>query len=247
MSPPTKLEFAVQMTCQGCVEVVHKSLKDVQGITSIEVILDAEKVIVETTLPSETIKSLLEKTGKRAVLQGMGSMPSHLGAAVSILDTGSEMIKGVIRFVQSDEKSCVIEGTVDGLPSGNHTLCIHELGDISQGCKSCGDIFGEGLTEKVKGILRELKVGTDGRAIFRFEENQLKVSDMIGRSTVIHCGTVNPSKSAGTDQDKRLVCGIIARSAGLFENPKKICACDGVTIWEERDKPLAGGNRSNLS
>lgn len=42
----------------------------------------------------------------------------------------------------------------------------------------------------------------------------------------------------------RLACGIIARSAGILQNYKKICACDGVTIWDERDKPLAGGNRS---
>lgn len=42
----------------------------------------------------------------------------------------------------------------------------------------------------------------------------------------------------------RLVCGIIARSAGLFQNPKQICACDGVTLWEERDRPIAGKGRS---
>lgn len=41
----------------------------------------------------------------------------------------------------------------------------------------------------------------------------------------------------------RLVCGIIARSAGLFENTKKICACDGVTQWDERDVPIAGSER----
>ena len=29
------------------------------------------------------------------------------------------------------------------------------------------------------------------------------------------------------------LCGIIARSAGLFHNTKKVCTCDGVTIWEE--------------
>lgn len=29
--------------------------------------------------------------------------------------------------------------------------------------------------------------------------------------------------------------GIIARSAGLFQNTKKICACSGMTLWEERD------------
>lgn len=41
----------------------------------------------------------------------------------------------------------------------------------------------------------------------------------------------------------RLACGIIARSAGMFENSKRICACDGVTLWDERDKPLAGPSR----
>lgn len=39
-------------------------------------------------------------------------------------------------------------------------------------------------------------------------------------------------KEDGT-QGNILACGIIARSAGLFENPKMICACDGVTIWDE--------------
>ena len=29
-------------------------------------------------------------------------------------------------------------------------------------------------------------------------------------------------------------CGIIARSAGLFQNKKTVCTCSGKTIWEER-------------
>ena len=43
----------------------------------------------------------------------------------------------------------------------------------------------------------------------------------------------------------RVACGIIARSAGLFENAKRFCACDGVTIWDERDKPVAGEGRQS--
>ena len=42
-------------------------------------------------------------------------------------------------------------------------------------------------------------------------------------------------------------CGIIARSAGLFENRKKFCACDGVTMWDESDKPVAGSSRQEKS
>lgn len=40
-----------------------------------------------------------------------------------------------------------------------------------------------------------------------------------------------------------MACGIIARSAGLFQNPKQICSCDGLTIWEERSRPIAGEGR----
>lgn len=43
----------------------------------------------------------------------------------------------------------------------------------------------------------------------------------------------------------RLACGIIARSAGLFQNPKQICSCDGLTIWEERGRPIAGQGRKD--
>ena len=34
----------------------------------------------------------------------------------------------------------------------------------------------------------------------------------------------------------RIACGIIARSAGLFENEKRVCACTGKTLWEEREE-----------
>jgi len=33
----------------------------------------------------------------------------------------------------------------------------------------------------------------------------------------------------------RVACGIIARASGMFENAKRICACSGATLWEERD------------
>lgn len=45
----------------------------------------------------------------------------------------------------------------------------------------------------------------------------------------------------------RLACGIIARSSGLFQNTKKICACDGLTIWDERDRALVNGTTNNYT
>lgn len=62
----------------------------------------------------------------------------NLGSAVAQLagESGfsSGILKGVVRFVQSDAKTCVVEGTIDGLTPGSHNLQVHECGDISKGC-----------------------------------------------------------------------------------------------------------------
>nr|2CRL_A Chain A, Copper chaperone for superoxide dismutase [Homo sapiens] len=67
------LEFAVQMTCQSCVDAVRKSLQGVAGVQDVEVHLEDQMVLVHTTLPSQEVQALLEGTGRQAVLKGMGS------------------------------------------------------------------------------------------------------------------------------------------------------------------------------
>jgi copper chaperone for superoxide dismutase len=62
----------------------------------------------------------------------------NLGAAVAMLGDASGcgfgVMKGVIRFLQTDANTCVVDGTLDGLSPGLHGLHVHESGDISQGC-----------------------------------------------------------------------------------------------------------------
>ena len=67
---------------------------------------------------------------------------------------------------------------------------------------------------------------------FRLIDKQLKVWDIIGRSFCVY-----EKNDDGNEANcgKKIACGIIARSAGLFENMKKICLCSGRTLWEERD------------
>lgn len=218
-----KIEFAVQMTCDSCVKAVNKALQDVPGVNNVEINLEKNSVVVDTSLPTIDVQKRLESSGRKVVVKGYaGSI-----AAVSILDTGDQNIKGVVRFVQATPTTCIIDGTIDGLKPGQHAISVHECGDLSNGCENVGEIFHPttALNGRLFGNLGTVDAEKNGRAAFRLEDNILKLGDVIGRSFVVRTG------------NEKLACGIIARSAGLFENPKEICACDGVSIWDESTTP----------
>ncbi|XP_068922520.1 copper chaperone for superoxide dismutase isoform X2 [Petaurus breviceps papuanus] len=255
------LEFAVQMSCQSCVDTVQTSLRGVAGIQEVEAQLENQSVLVTTTLPSHEVQSLLENTGRQAVLKGMGShMLQNLGAAVAMLGKPGA-VQGVVRFLQVSPQCCLIEGTIDGLDPGPHGLHVHQYGDLTQNCASCGDHFNpDGMphggpkdTHRHLGDLGNVYADADGRVTFRMEDEKLKVWDIIGRSLVIDADEDDlgqgghPLSKVTGNSGERLACGIIARSAGLFQNPKQICSCDGLTIWEERGRPIAGEGRRKLA
>uniref|UniRef100_A0A182KAL4 superoxide dismutase n=1 Tax=Anopheles christyi TaxID=43041 RepID=A0A182KAL4_9DIPT len=217
-----QMEFAVQIRGEDCVDAIKKTLSDAGSIS-----IDADKgsVLIETSVPWLDIHKRIEATGRRAVLTGFGGQ-----SAVSIVDHGNELtnVRGVIRFCALSsvpgKKGAVIDGTIDGLScNSNFQLNVHECGDISAGCSSVGDVYDSS----------PIWSDEDGRATIRFVNDRLDVNDIIGRSVVI------AQPSVGVEKERRLSCGIIARSAGIFQNYKKICACDGVTIWDERNKSIA--------
>ncbi|XP_028330360.1 copper chaperone for superoxide dismutase isoform X2 [Gouania willdenowi] len=257
---PTKLEFSVQMSCESCARSVREALEGKPGVKSLSVDVGTEQVLVESSLTSAEVQKLIESTGRRAVLKGIGGSERDLGAAVAML-SGSGSIQGVVRFLQLSEERCLIDGTVDGLKPGAHGLHVHTLGDLTQDCLSCGEHYnpfgkshgGPADTERHVGDLGNVVAAEDGRASFRLEDSQLKVWDVIGRSLVIDAGEddlgrgSHPLSKHTGNSGERLACGIIARSAGLFQNPKQVCACDGVTLWEERDRPIAGPGRSKAT
>lgn len=260
MATLTKIEFAVQMTCQGCVNAIRQALDGVDGIESYSVNLSEEQVVVETSLPSGQIQKLLESTGRNTVLRGHGAggggKPNHLGAAVAIIE--GQGVQGLARLVQVSEDLCVIDGTLEGLSPGAHGLNVHELGDISRRCASTGDHFNPTDTQhggpddehRHVGDLGNIMADSAGRAVFRVEDNRVKVWDVIGRSMVVHSGEDdlghkdNALSKVTGNSGPGIACGIIARSAGLFQNVKKYCACDGKTLWED-SRLTAGASPSS--
>jgi copper chaperone for superoxide dismutase len=186
--------------------------------------------------------------------QGVPDGQGHSGAAVCIFDcygtdptakapTGKS---GLARFVQVDHETCLVDLTIEGLSPGKHGVHIHECGDISSGWQSCGDHFNPTNVEHGDethghvGDLGNVIVDENGWGDLVLESNRIKVWDIIGRSIVV---TENQD-DLGTKKDDALskkdgnsgngiLCGIIARSAGAFENTKLVCACNGNTLWEE--------------
>ncbi|KAK9765683.1 copper chaperone [Basidiobolus ranarum] len=248
-----KTEYAVDMTCDSCVNDVKSTLSQVEGIQKSEIDLEKKRVVVEGTVPPSKIVKLLRETGRTVIVRGSGASDgSHLGAAVCIFEEHNMNSKnqdyhpkGLARFVQVSEEHCLIDITVNNLPPGEHGVHIHEYGDVSEGPKSTGDHFNptnetHGDHEKGHvGDLGNITVDENGWGDMIIESTRVKVWDIIGRSVVISNGKDDFGK--GTNQQSAidgnsglgLICGIIARSAGLFENDKKVCACSGKTLWEE--------------
>ena len=49
----------------------------------------------------------------------------------------------MVRFVQVDAETCVIDGTLDGLvPGAEHGVAVHASGDFSGGCGADPDVLG---------------------------------------------------------------------------------------------------------
>ncbi|SAM08739.1 hypothetical protein [Absidia glauca] len=251
-----KTEFAVEMTCQSCVDDITTVLQAFPDINHFEVDLSDQRVTIEgTALPSK-ISRALKDSGRTVIVRGQGvadETQGHSGAAVCIFDIYGEdptqqMPKGksgLARFVQIDQDTCLIDLTVEGLEPGKHGVHIHECGDVSRGWLSTGDHFnptgvdhGDECTGHL-GDLGNLTVDNNGWGDLVVESERIKVWDIIGRSMVITKheddlgrGLQQQSKWDG-NSGPGILCGIIARSAGAFENMKKICACNGNTLWEE--------------
>lgn len=191
------------------------------------------------------ISRALKDTGRTVIVRGQGvpDGQGHSGAAVCIFDcygtdptaTVPEGKSGLARFVQVDADTCLIDLTIQGLKPGKHGIHIHESGDISEGWASTGDHFNPNNDKHGEhiGDLGNVEVDANGWGDLVLESGRIKVWDIIGRSMVV---TENEDDLV-TDKDGKsgngILCGIVARSAGAFENTKVVCACNGNTLWEE--------------
>ncbi|XP_057977148.1 copper chaperone for superoxide dismutase, chloroplastic/cytosolic [Malania oleifera] len=224
--PELLTEFMVDMKCDGCVNAVKNKLQTVNGVKSVEVDLGNQVVRILGSSPVKTMADALEQTGRKARLIGQG-VPADFLVSAAVAEFKGPDIFGVVRLAQVSMELARIEASFSGLSPGRHFWSINEFGDLTKGAASTGKVFNptyQAAAKEPVGDLGTLEVDEKGEAFFSGAKSMLRVSDLIGRSIVVY-GTEDKS-------DPGVTAAVIARSAGVGENYKRICACDGTTIWE---------------
>ncbi|WYZ39828.1 hypothetical protein EsH8_IV_000169 [Colletotrichum jinshuiense] len=251
VSYPFQTVFAVPMTCDSCVKDVSDSLYKLGGITKVEANLVDQLLSVEGTAAPSAIVDAIQATGRDAILRGSGASNS---AAVSILESfyraddndeasklGEEQsreVRGLARMVQVSPTTTLIDLTLRGVAPGSYRATIREYGNLADGASSTGPVWSGG-SEGVdaKGALGVFNVGKDGRGT-AYLDKPFQIWEIIGRAMVVS----RQDESAGTLQnDLDTVVGVVARSAGVWDNDKTVCSCTGKTLWEERKDEVKKG------
>ena len=127
------------------------------------------------------------------------------------------MLSGVVRFVQKRD-GVLVEVNVSGLPKSNHTgffaLHIHE-GDSCSG-KDFSGTKGHFNPEdrphpNHAGDLPPL-LSYSGNAYMKVMTNRFRVSDIIGRTVVIHSNPDDFYSQPSGDSGGKIACGVIRRT-----------------------------------
>ncbi|RDW70267.1 putative superoxide dismutase copper chaperone [Coleophoma crateriformis] len=232
------------MTCQSCVNDISGSLYKLSGIQKVEANLKDQLVTIEGTVAPSAIVAAIQSTGRDAILRGSGGSDS---SAVCILETHStkvsDKVMGLARMVQVAPNLTLIDLTIRGLSPGRYWATVREAGDISKGAISTGAIWRDATAAneaatKPKGILGTVDVGKDGVGGVFFDK-PVQIWEMIGRGMVVSRQHDGESKFVKNDEDT--LVGVIARSAGVWDNDKTVCSCSGKTLWQERKDEVRKG------
>ncbi|KAG7429193.1 Superoxide dismutase 1 copper chaperone [Fusarium oxysporum f. sp. raphani] len=236
--------FAVPLSCDGCVKAVSDSLYKLGGISNVEGNLKDQLISVKGTDPPSAIVEAIQATGRDAILRGTGASNS---AAVSILETfedpvdgfyeePSRDVRGLARMVQVSSGRTLVDLTIRGVSPGTYKASIRAYGDLKNGATSTGPVW-TGDDKKPRGDLGTIEVGEDGRGA-AFIDHGFQIWEVIGHAMVL---TRQEEKDEPLKNDKDTVVGIIARSAGMWDNDKTVCSCTGKTLWEERKDEVQKG------
>ena len=160
----------------------------------------------------------------------------------------------MVQVSDGDPPRTLVDLTLGGCEPGTHYATVRASGDISRGAKSTGSVWEGGKSAfrqddvRPRGYLGEVEVGGDGRGSM-FVDREVGVWEVIGRGLVVSRERPEAGGRAlrveeeeeEDDDDEGTVVGVIARSAGVWDNDKTVCSCSGKNVWEERREQVGRG------
>lgn len=148
------------------------------------------------------------------------------------------LVRGLARFVQVSPTSTLIDLTIRGVPAGKYRASIRQYGNLSAGAASTGPVW-----SGKRGDLGLIEIGADGKGN-AFINHEFQVWEVIGHALCVSSAAADEEegeKDGRLKNDEGTVVGIIARSAGVWDNDKTVCSCTGKTLWEERKEEVGKG------
>jgi len=143
-------------------------------------------------------------------------------------------------MVQVAPDLTVVDITIRGLAPGTYWATVRQTGDISKGAISTGSIWEEPAesVSQARGVFGTVQVGKNGIGSV-FLDRPVKIWEMIGRGMIV--SRQHDGKGKFERNDENTLVGVIARSAGVWDNDKTVCSCSGKTLWEERKDEVEKG------
>jgi copper chaperone for superoxide dismutase len=186
-----------------------------------------------------------------SILESFHDIDETAGAAKETPDDGVKReVRGLARMVQTSPHTTLVDLTLRGVAPGEYRATVRQSGDLSRGASSTGGVWtgttgaaedggkANGGTTQPKGLLGTFTVGKDGRGAV-YINHAFQIWEIIGHGMVV----TRQSDEAGAAlrNDRDTVVGVIARSAGMWDNDKTVCSCTGKTLWEERKDEVQKG------
>jgi len=151
-------------------------------------------------------------------------------------------------MVEVNKNMTIIDLTIKGLSPGTYHVTVREGGNINLGADSTGSIWGYLKAREAKkdvtatrGYWGTVKIGSNGYGS-TFMHKPIGVLELFGKSIAVSKSLDKEENGLkGTQNDPDTLVGVIARSAGVWDNDKTVCSCSGKTVWEERKDLLDKG------
>jgi copper chaperone for superoxide dismutase len=143
-------------------------------------------------------------------------------------------------MVQVSPTETLVDLTVRGVAPGTYNATIREYGNLKDGASSAGPVWsaksqgGDGP----RGVLGTVEIGSEGYGTV-FINRPFQIWEVIGHALVV--SRQKEQEGAPLRNDEDTVVGVIARSAGVWDNDKTVCSCTGKTLWEERKDEVSKG------